>query len=140
VPKPRDASFKAFSKILGDLVGNDVKQIIKLTSDLPSTVLASADKETAEATCRQLAEAGGAAEIRSVTTAGGSAARQRYLCVRHGEVDPIAGAAKKVSTGKVVTGLLTGGASILATGVRSEGAAKQTILVCPRCKREVARA
>jgi hypothetical protein len=68
----------------------------------------------------------------------------RYLCATHGDVEPVAGKAKdatrqtkRMSGGKITAGVLTGGISLLATGLRSKKAVKATILVCPVCKREV---
>jgi len=44
---------------------------------------------------------------------------------------------KRVSGGKASAAVLTGGASMLVTGLRSKKDTKTTVLVCPRCKREV---
>lgn len=57
-----------------------------------------------------------------------------HLCAKHGAVTPIAGFVKGASAGKITAGILTGGISLLATGVRSK---KGTVLVCPRCSKPV---
>lgn len=63
---------------------------------------------------------------------------KRYVCAKHGVVVPnaktgkdITSRQKKASIGKIATGVMTGGASLLVTGVRSQKATKTTILVCP---------
>ena len=130
--------FKARSdvtKAIRDLAGWDLQRIGQFLRALPATVLISVDGVASDRAVGRLREAGCTAEARPAQVDGPP---RRYLCVRHGEVQPVVGAAKKVSTGKVMAGLMTGGVSVLATGVRSKGAAKQTILVCPRCKRQVA--
>jgi hypothetical protein len=63
---------------------------------------------------------------------------KRYVCAKHGVVTPnaktgkdITSKQKKASLGKIATGVMTGGASLLVTGVRSSKSSKTTILVCP---------
>jgi hypothetical protein len=72
---------------------------------------------------------------------------RRYLCAKHGAVQPVAvqgidplTRVKKASGGKIAAGVLTGGTSLLFTGVRSRKMARTTVLVCPKCKTEVVEA
>lgn len=72
------------------------------------------------------------------------APESRYMCAKHGFVTPTGRAGKdkttkvkSVSGGKLATGLATGGVSMLFTGARRNKAVKTTLLVCPKCKRQV---
>lgn len=63
---------------------------------------------------------------------------KRYICAKHGVVVPnaktgkdITSKQKKMSGGKLAAGVMTGGLSLLATGVRTQKSSKTTILVCP---------
>jgi ribosomal protein L7/L12 len=151
-------------EIIRRFTGLPISEAKALVDGAPATVLADVSAEPAETLRKELERRGASAEVRPAAAAGGptldtlvanayaqkhesesakpavesNEMGRRYLCVIHGEVQPIAGAAKKVSVGKLVLGAATGGLSILATGARSKNAAKQTILVCPRCKRQVA--